>query len=425
MHWTERYADRVLSLEAAAGLVRPGDRVMGGLPEPAPFLQALAARDDLSGVEVYLGAPRAGGVAVAANPGVTLFAGFLTEAMRTSKARAEVLPVHFSGWAPFIRRWQPRVRVVLVAEPTDDGIVHPGATVANDDELVGGTVRPADSVVIGVVDPHQPRLKGHTYPVEAFDVLVALPADTPPPFYDSRKVSPHLDTFVGLIDDLIPDGATLQSGVGGLPEAIMARLGHKQDLGVHTEVMGAGMAELLQSGAVTGARKTLWPGESVYTIAMPEAVPVLVDNPATRLLSAALVLDPREVAKNHQMRCVNASLQVDLFGQGNAEMIGGTQYSGVGGQLDFLRACTFADDALSILVLESTAANGTVSRIVGHLGPNATTGGRYETQVVITENGVAWLRDASMRQKAERLIAVAHPDHRDRLTAEAKASGLL
>ncbi|MDH4365406.1 MAG: 4-hydroxybutyrate CoA-transferase, partial [Acidimicrobiia bacterium] len=85
----------------------------------------------------------------------------------------------------------------------------------------------------------------------------------------------------------------------------------------------------------------------------------------------------------------------------------------------------FADDALSILVLESTAANGTVSRIVGHLGSNATTGGRYETQVVITEHGVAWLRDASMRQKAERLISVAHPDHRDRLTAEAKASGLL
>ena len=398
---------------------------MGGLPEPAPFLAALAARSDLSGVEVFLGAPRSGGVAVAANPGITLFAGFLTEAMRSARARAEVLPVHFSGSPGFIRRWQPRVRVVLVAEPTDDGAVHPGSSVANDDELVSGTVRPDDAIVIGVVDPHQPRLRGHTYPVEAFDVLVPLPADTPAPFYDSRKVSAHLDRFVAHIDDLIPDGATMQSGVGGLPEAIMSRLGHKRGLGIHTEVMGAGMADLLRSGAVTNEHKTHWPGESVYTIAMPEAVPVLAENPTARLLSASLVLDPREVAKNHRMRCVNAVLQVDLFGQGNAEMIGGVQYSGVGGQLDFLRACTYADDALSILVLESTAAKGTVSRIVGHLGPNATTGGRYETQVVITEHGVAWLRDASMRQKAERLIAIAHPDHRDRLTAEAKATGLL
>jgi 4-hydroxybutyrate CoA-transferase len=125
------------------------------------------------------------------------------------------------------------------------------------------------------------------------------------------------------------------------------------------------------------------------------------------------------------MRCVNAVLQVDLFGQGNAEMIDGMQYSGVGGQLDFLRACTMADDALSILVLESTAAHGTISRIVPHLGRNATTGGRYETQVVITEHGVAWLRDASMRQKAQRLIDIAHPDHRAWLADEARADGLL
>jgi acyl-CoA hydrolase len=122
---------------------------------------------------------------------------------------------------------------------------------------------------------------------------------------------------------------------------------------------------------------------------------------------------------------VNAALQVDLFGQGNAEMIDGAQYSGVGGQLDFLRACTLADDALSILVLDSTAAGGTVSRIVPHLGANATTVGRYETQVVVTEHGVAWLRDATMRQKAERLIAIAHPDHRAWLTDEAEAAGLV
>ena len=424
MHWTERFAERVMSMDDAVALVRRGDRVMGGLPEPAPFLQALAARDDLAEVEVMLSAPRAGGVALSSNPGVTLYAGFITEAMRKAGARAEVMPVHFSGKVNFIRRWAPRIRVVLCAAPGDDGRVYPGATVANDDELVEGP-RPDGSVVIGIVDERQPRLRGYSYAVESFDALVPLPPEAEAPFYDARKVSAHIDAILGHVDDLIPDGATLQSGVGGLPELIMSRLGHKADLGIHTEVMGAGMAELLQTGAVTNARKTHYPGESIYTIAMPEAIPVLLNDPTTRLEKAALVLDPREVAKNHQMRCVNAVLQVDLFGQGNAEMIDGQQYSGVGGQLDFLRACTYAEDALSILVLESTAANGTISRIVPHLGRNATTGGRYETQVVVTEHGVAWLRDASMRQKAQRLINIAHPDHQGWLTTEAKAAGLL
>ncbi len=424
MSWTERYASRVRTMEEAIALVRPVDRVMGGMPEPAAFFAALGERDDLRDVDVYLLAPRHGGAAVGAHPGMTLYAGFLTEVVRRAAVPLEVLPLHFSGVPGFIRRWRPRVRVVLVAEPTEDGVVHPGATVANDDELVRGD-RAEDAVVIGIVDPNQPRLPGVTFRVEEFDALVPLPADAAPPVYDSRRESPHLDTILGLIDDLIPDGATLQSGVGGLPEAIMRRLGHKRDLGVHTEVLGGGMAELLGTGAVTNARKTLFPGKTVFTIALPEALDAAERHGGLHLESASIVLDAREIARNHQLRCVNAALQIDLFGQGNAEMLGGSQFSGVGGQLDFLRACTFADDALSILVLESTAAGGAVSRIVGNLSPNATTAGRYDTQVVVTEHGVAWLRDASMRQKAQRLIDIAHPDHRAALTDQAKAVGLL
>ena len=335
-------------MDEAVGLVRNGDRVMGGMPEPAAFLEALGARRDLSDVSLYLNAPRSGGVAVAANPGITLYAAFLTDALRVAKLPVEVLPVHFSGAPAFFRRWRPRVRVVLVAEPTDDGVVHPGATIANDDELVNGE-RPDDSVVIGIVDPNQPRLRGHTFRVESFDVLVPLPHDTAPPFYDPRRVSPHLDAFVAAIDDLIPDGSTMQSGVGGLPELIVGRLGHKRDLGVHTEVMGPGMASLLGSGAVTNRLKTLYPGDSIFTIALPETIPILLADPMARLERAEIVLDSREIAKNYQLRCINAVLQVDLLGQGNAEMINGQQFSGVGGQLDFLRACTMADDALSIL----------------------------------------------------------------------------
>lgn len=424
--WRERFSDRLISLDDAVALVRSGDRVIGGLPEPAPFLQRLATRHDLADVELFLSAPRVGGIAVAGHPGINLLASFLTQAVRRAGANVEVLPVGFHGWIGFIRRWAPRVRVVLVGEPTLEGVVPVGGSAAADDELVRGTVgRPSDAVVIGVVDPNQPRIAGHAFSVEDFDALVPLPDDVAPPYYDERKLSPFLDTFVGALDDLIPDGATLQAGVGGIPDQAMRLLTAKRNLGIHTEVLGGGLADLWSSGAVSNAAKTHYPGRSVFTIALPEAWNQAAGHPQAWIERAAVVLDPREIARNHLMRCVNAALQVDLYGQGNAEMIDGVQYSGVGGQVDFHRACNLSDDALSILTLESTAAGGAVSRIVPHLAPNAVTSTRHDAHVVITEYGVAWLRDATVRQRAARLIAVAHPDFRAQLTEEAERAGLL
>jgi acyl-CoA hydrolase len=424
--WARRFARQVRSLDDAVALVRPDDRVMGGLPEPTPYLERLAQRTDLQRVELFLAAPRTGGIAVSGNPGIELRAAFITQAMRRAGAVAEVLPMGFSNWVGLIRRWAPRVRVVVVAEPTAEGVVYPGNAVAVDDELVQGrTGRPDDAVVIGIVDPNQPHIEGHTYRVEDFDVLVPLPDDTPGPFYDDRKESPHLATFVAALEELVPDGATLQAGVGGIPDQAMARLHTRSDLGIHTEVLGPGMAELWRNGPVTNARKGHFAGRTVFTIALPGAAQVAAGKGDARLERAALTLDPREIARNRQLRCINATLQVDLFGQGNAEMIDGVQYSGVGGQVDFHRACNLADDALSILTLESTTGDGTVSRIVPALGPNVVTSTRYDAHVVVTEHGVAWLRDATVRQRTERLIGVAHPRFRDWLTEEARRNGLL
>ncbi len=411
-----------MSLEAAAALVRPVDRVMVGLPEPSPWLAALGARTDLTDVELYVPAPRVGGIAAGANPAIRLLSPFLTEQLRRAGTAVDVLPMHFSGWAPFAARWDARVRVVLVGEPDGAGVIHPGVSVAADDELVRGR-RSADSVVVGLVDPNQPRLAGFTFDASDFDVLVPLAADTPQTVYDTRRAPAAIDHFVDAIGELIPDGATLQSGVGGIAEAVMARLTFKRDLGVHTEVLGGGMASLVDSGAVTNRNKGHYHDKTLYTIALPEALEVASRHPSMWMLPSRIVLDPREVARNRNLRCVNSAVQVDLFGQGNAEMIDGVQYSGVGGQLDFLRACTMADDALSILALESVTSKH-VSRIVPRLDVNAATATRYDTQVVVSEYGVAWLRDATMVQKAERLIAIAHPDHRAWLAEEASKRGL-
>jgi 4-hydroxybutyrate CoA-transferase len=424
MRWTERFADRVGTLEQAAAFVRSGDRVLCGLPEPAAFLRALGEHRGVADVDLFVPAPRAGAIAAAANPGVRLHAPFVTQAARKAKTPIEVLPVHFSGWPGMIDRWAARVSVVLVAEPRPDGTVYPGGTVAADPRIVRRPRRSGD-VVIGLVSPGQPEVPGETFRVEDFDLLVAVPDDEPPVYYDERTPPKDLEAFVGAVSELVPDGATLQAGVGGIAEAVMERLSDKVDLGVHTEVLGGGMRRLIESGAVTNARKGHHDGVTVATICLPETWDYVTGNPKVRLLAAEHVLDPREVARNARMRCVNSALQVDLYGQGNAEMIDGVQYSGVGGQLDFHRACSLAPDALSILVLASTTAGGSISRIVPHLGGNTVTATRYDTQVVVTEHGVAWLRDATMRQKAERLIAIAHPDHRAWLTEEAERVGLL
>jgi 4-hydroxybutyrate CoA-transferase len=413
--WRDLVGDRVITPDEAAGLVRDGDLVMSGIPEATAFLEALGEATHLDHFDLFVPAPRWGGVAAAKNPAARLSTAFRTQVIRDSGTSWEVLPVRLHDWGNFIRRMQPRVGVFQVTPPDPDGTVHPGPMLGSNNAFVDRPRRP-DDLVLGLVNPDLPRVPGFTFHIDDFDALIELPdtADALPVF-DERKPPPHLDAFVAALDELIPDGATIQAGVGGIAEAALRALTHKRDLGIHTEVLGAGLAHLVETGAATGRHKTVDPGRAVMTIALPEAYDVVADNPAFRLGPADEVLDPAVIARNHLMRCVNSSLEIDLWGQANSEMIDGVQHSGVGGQLDFLRGCTLANDALSILVLPSTAAGGTRSRIVPQIVRNAATATRYDTQVVVTEHGIAWLRDATVAQKAERLIAIAHPDFRPEL----------
>ncbi|MGI9614678.1 MAG: acetyl-CoA hydrolase/transferase family protein [Acidimicrobiales bacterium] len=423
--WIEAFADRVITPEAAAALVADGDLVVGGLPEPTLFLEALGARRDLEAIDVFVPAPRVGGVAVASNPAIRLLTPFRTQLLRKAGSPAEVLPVRLHDWAGLIERMGPRVAVVQVSTPDADGTVHAGSTVAANDRLIRRDRAPGD-VVLGLVNPIVPHINGETYHVDEFDALIPVPVnDKAMPIFDERREPEHLDAFVGALEELIPDGATLQAGIGGIAERALYRLNGKADLGIHTEVLGAGLTHLVQTGVATGRRKTVFPDEAIFTISLPESFAAIDRNPQFRIEPARLVLDPALVASNHLMRCINSALEVDLWGQVNAEMIDGEQYSGVGGQLDFLRGCSLSNDALAIHVLPSTAAGGTRSRIVTKIGQNAVTGTRYDTQVIVTEYGIAWLRDATMRQKAERLISIAHPDFRAALTAEAEQAGML
>jgi 4-hydroxybutyrate CoA-transferase len=422
--WTAAYADKVITPADAARAVGSGDRVMCSLPEPVAFLEALAERNDLSDVSVFVPAPRRGGVAVARHPGIEVSAPFVSQIFRQAGVHAEVVPLRLQDWAGYARRNPARVCVVQVATPLPDGTVRPGSVIAGNAAMVHRDRRPGD-LVFGLVNPVVPQVHGDAFHVDDFDALIEIPSDGAVPLYDERTPPAELEPFIGALDELIPDGATVQSGIGGLTEIALSAMTHKKDLGIHTEVLCQGLIDLMRSGAANGSRKTIYENQAVFTISLPETFAYIDDNPACRITHADVALDPRVIAQNRAMRCVNSAVEVDLLGQVNAEMIKGAQFSGVGGQLDFLRGCQLADDALSIHMLSSVAGNGTTSRIIPRIGTNTVTATRYDTQVVVTEYGIAWLRDASVRQKAERLIAVAHPDHRAELTEAARRDGLL
>ena len=422
--WTKAWPDLVTTPEAAAAQVRDGDLVGASLPEPTAFLYALAERTDLKDVAVFVPAPRKGGAAIAANANLELRAPFLTQILREAGAHAELVPVRLEDWGRFSKRNPPRVACVQVGTPLPDGTVPPGSAIAGNDALVQRARKEGD-LVFGLVNPVVPYIHGDSFRIEDFDALIHVPLKGSMPVFDERSPPSNLDPFVDALDELIPDGATVQSGVGGLTEVALARLTHKNDLGIHTEVMGQGLMDLMRSGAATNRLKTVFPDKTVFTIALPETFDFVDDNPNCHIVPAHVALNHSQIAANRDMRCVNGALEIDLWGQVNSEMINGVQHSGVGGALDFLRGCQMSDSAMSIHLMPATARRGAASRIVPQIGVNAVTATRYDVDVVVTEFGIARLQDASVRQKAERLIAVAHPDHRSELQDAARRMQVL
>jgi itaconate CoA-transferase len=232
---------------------------------------------------------------------------------------------------------------------------------------------------------------------------------------------PEDDAIARTIAGMIDDGACLQMGIGTLPNAVCALLGDRKDLGIHTELMTPALAGLIDGGAVTNRRKTTYRGRSVFTFAMGTRAfyDFLHDNPSMHSAPVHIVNDPRHISKNDNVVSVNATLQVDLGGACNSEHLMGRQYSGSGGQLDFVRGASASRGGKSIIACQSTARGGTVSRIVPTLQGPVTTP-RNDTQIIVTEYGWADLKGKSLAERAEALIGLAHPKFRDELAASIK-----
>jgi acyl-CoA hydrolase len=262
-----------------------------------------------------------------------------------------------------------------------------------------------------------PRTMGDTF----LDVSkVAAMVETSRRLHELRPEAPDAvqRRVAANVASLIPDGATLQMGIGGIPNAVLACLSGHRDLGIHSEICSDGVIPLIESGVVNGSRKTLHRGKVVtgFVLGSEELFDFIHENPAFDFHRTRYVNDPYVIARNDNMMAVNSALQVDLTGQVCADSMGTRPYSGFGGQLDFMRGAGRSRGGKPIIALPSTAKHGTVSRIVPVLEAGAgvvTT--RSDVHYVVTEHGIAYLRGKTIRQRAEALIAIADPRFRDSL----------
>jgi acyl-CoA hydrolase len=242
------------------------------------------------------------------------------------------------------------------------------------------------------------------------------------------KIGPVQEAIGKYVAELIPDGATLQIGYGGIPDAVVQQLAHKHDLGIHTEMIGDGILSLVEVGAVNNKRKNFNTGKMIATFALgsKKLYQFMHQNPMLEMHPVDMTNDPYSAGQNDNLHAINATLQVDLLGQCGSESLGFTPYSGTGGQSDFVRSANRSNGGKAFIVVPSTAKGDTISRIVPVLSPGTfVTTSKNDVNYVVTEYGVAQLRGKSAKQRAEALIGIAHPNFRAELRAEAVRMKLL
>lgn len=332
---------------------------------------------------------------------------------------ADYVPMFLSELPLLFRRGELPVDVALVqlSPPDRHGLCTLGISV----EATKAACERA-AIVIGHINPRMPRSHGDSF--IRFDDLTAVYESSDELPLHAASEPDAINTAIGQhVASLIADGACLQMGIGAIPDAVLACLGNHRDLGVHSEMFSDGVLDLVARGVITNSRKQVHPGKLVATFVMGSRrlYDFVDDNPEVVLLEADYVNDTRNIRRNQNVVAINSALQVDLTGQICADSIGTKIYSGVGGQMDFMRGAALSEGGKAIIALPSTAAGGTLSRIAPVLDAGAgvvTT--RAHAQYVVTEYGIADLRGKSLRERATALIAIAHPNFRESLSRAAQ-----
>lgn len=285
---------------------------------------------------------------------------------------------------------------------------------------------PKARCIVLEVNPNQPRVLGHCM-IHVTQAHAIFETDYPLTAIEvgAMEPSPEERALAGFVADIVPDGATLQAGVGQVPVSLLGMLKEagKKDLGVHSEAMFDSMADLFEAGVITNARKTLHPGKFTFALVVGSRriYDFIDDNPAAEMFDITYVADPRVICRNYRPFSINATMQVDLSGQCASETMGHLHYSGVGGQWGFHYGAALAEDGKSVMTLPSTAKGGTISRIVPMLPQgSAVSISRNDVQYVATEYGIVNLKGLTLEDRALKLISIAHPKFRDGLMRAAQ-----
>ena len=277
------------------------------------------------------------------------------------------------------------------------------------------------------VNPNMPRVFGESL-LHVSEVDAIVENEAPLLELKPSQPRPEAETIARHIVDMIPDGATIQLGIGGIPNAVCDYLEGHKDLGIHSELFCPGMASLIKKGVVTGWKKTVHPRKHIFTNALGdrEMYEFINDNPSMESYPVSYTNAPHVIARNDNMISINSTLEVDLLGQCNSEYLGGSQFSGTGGQLDFVRGAFSSKGGKSFIAFYSTAENGTVSRILPRFDSGTVvTTPRMDTHYLATEYGIVNLKGKSTRERALSIIDIAHPKFRENLLKEAENMYLL
>ena len=423
--WAQIYQERRCTAEEAVQSIKSGDRVFltGNCSVPQVVLKALVPyAKNLQDVEIaqvltvgdadYVKPEMAGHIRVNTM--------FISSDIRSAvqEGRADFTPVFLSE-VPHLWRTELPIDVALihVSPPDEHGFCSYGVEVG-----VTKTAAEVAPVVIAEVNPRMPRTLGDSF-IHVSKIKHLVEVDYPLPEFIMGEPSPIQQAIGQQIAGLIEDGSTIQTGIGGIPDAVLQYLTDKRDLGIHTELFSDGVIDLVDSGIITNEAKSIHPGKIIagFMLGTQRLYDFVDDNPIVELHPTEYINDPFLIAQNDKMVSVNSAIEVDLTGHVCADSMGHKLYSGVGGQVDFVRGASRSKGGKPIIALPSTTKNDTISRITWQLKPGAgvvTT--RNDVHYIVTEFGIASLYGRSIRERALALIDIAHPDFREELEGKAR-----
>ncbi len=423
--WQEHIQQHTIGPEQAASLVNSGNTVVlshaCGEPKrlPGALVEQANRLQDVKIVHMV-----AMGPALYCQKGledhfrhIALFAGGSTrEAIR--EGRADYLPCFFSQIPSLFDTVLPiDVAMITVSPPDTSGYCSLGVSVDYTRKAVQ-TAR----LVIAEVNPNMPRTHGESF-VHSSEIDYFVNVDEPLYELKPPQISDVENAIGRHVAELIDDEACLQLGIGGIPDAVLANLGDFKNLGIHSEMISNGVKDLVEKGVVTCSKKTLHPGKIVVAFMMgtQSFYQWTNDNPMIEMHPVDYVNDPFVIGGNDHMVSINSAIEVDLLGQVCADTMGTQQFSGVGGQVDFVRGARLSVGGKAVIALPSTAKNGEISRIAPFIKQGAAvTTSRNEVDYIVTEYGIAALRGATTRQRAQALINIAHPRFREELSSNAR-----